>query len=73
MQGATHEYKLEVGEQTFKGDIAIGETGIQGYEQDGAPYMPEQTRHAIESIINLLGKLPVVHGELKTFKVSIKV
>ena len=66
----THKYRLEVGSQVFKGNVEINAIGVLAYEQDGTPYMPEQTRHIVENIINALGGLAPIYGNIDLFKLE---
>ena len=68
----THEYKLEVGEYTFKGDVEITNAGIVAYTEDDDPAMPQKTKDAVKRVLDILGVLPEVYTDLKIFRLKIK-
>jgi hypothetical protein len=67
----THDYKLEIGDTTFKGDIEINNAGVVGYNETSNDKMSARITGAVKIVLEELSKLPENYSDLKTFKVSI--
>lgn len=68
----THEYKLEIGDTTFKGDLEVTNAGLVAIKETSNDLMSERIRDTINSVLSKLCVLPASYNELKSFKLSIK-
>ena len=68
----THDYKLEIGDNTFIGEVEINNAGVVGYTQPDNPQMSGRIKKAVENILDLLAVLPSESADLKKFELTVK-
>lgn len=68
----THEFKLEIGEHTFKGDCEYSDAGLVSFKETGGDLMSKDILEAVRLILSALGPLPESYTDFTLFKVSPK-
>lgn len=69
---ATHNYKLEIGDITFKGDIEMNNAGLVALKETSGEHMSDKYHDALRSVLEILGQLPEKYDDLKTFKLELE-
>jgi hypothetical protein len=67
----THEFKLKVGEYTFKGECEYTDAGLIAWKETGEDLMPDNVASAVRTILELLAPLPEKYTDFELFKVSL--
>lgn len=68
----THDFELKIGDHNFTGKVEINNAGVVSYKPNPNSEMPKKTKNVLESVLDLLGTLPIVYTDLKKFKLKIK-
>lgn len=68
----THEFKLQIGENTFKGDCEYSNAGLVSFKETSNNLMSQKVLDAVRLILDTLGPLPDSYTDFTLFKVSPK-